>query len=113
MRFHDSSIILSDEQFRQFVSSDALLKRAPAFEATLARWKSANLGGVAGRILPYLPSSAVVRARIYPAIKPGENSFVWEAATNPAIFRPAHRDAPAASRTPGQGRPPPIAALRR
>jgi hypothetical protein len=36
-RFHDSSIILSDEQFRQFVSSDALLKRAPDFEATIAR----------------------------------------------------------------------------
>ena len=41
---------------------------------------------LAERILRYLPPSAVIRAKVYPVIKPGKNSFVWEASTNPAIF---------------------------
>jgi hypothetical protein len=41
---------------------------------------------LAERILRYLPPSAVIRAKVYPVIKPGKNSFVWEASSNPAIF---------------------------
>ncbi len=40
----------------------------------------------ADRILPYLPSTAKVKASVYPVIKPKTNSFVFETDTNPAIF---------------------------
>jgi hypothetical protein len=81
-RFHEPSIVISDEKFRAFVLS----KDTTGLEETLARWKHADLDAIAARVLPYLPPSAVLRARIYPVIKPATNSFVWDMATNPAIF---------------------------
>jgi predicted metal-dependent hydrolase len=76
----------SDDDFRQFVLSEALAKKRVALEQTLAKWKKADLAAIGGRILPYLPADAHVKASIYPVIKPKSNSFVFEADTNPAIF---------------------------
>jgi len=76
----------SDEDFRKFVLSDGLAQRAPALRRTLDAWKKADLRAVVHRILPYLPSSAQVKVRVYPVIKPRTNSFVFEPGTNPAIF---------------------------
>lgn len=76
----------TDAEFKKFVLSDVLLARATALHNTLERWKSADLQGAAENVLQYLPSSAVIHAKVYPVIKPGKNSFVWEASTNPAIF---------------------------
>jgi hypothetical protein len=75
-----------DTTFRNFVLSDDLLARAPALRATLDKWLTVDATKAGARALSYLPSSATIRARIYPAIKPRSNSFVFEAATNPAIF---------------------------
>jgi Putative zinc dependent peptidase (DUF5700) len=85
-RFNAPENELKDENFKKFVTSDDLLKRAPELRATLARWKQADLQETGRRVLQYLPASAIIRAKVYPTIKPNNNSFVWDAATNPAIF---------------------------
>ena len=76
----------TDDQFKSFVLSDGLLRQAGSLSKTLATWKKANVTAAARRALAYLPKDAVIRAKIYPEIKPLENSFVFEVNTDPAIF---------------------------
>jgi hypothetical protein len=85
-RFNDPSIILTDDIFKKFVLSDALSARASGLRNALDRWKRADLQAAAESVLQYLPPSAVIHAKVFPVIKPGTNSFVWEPSTNPAIF---------------------------
>jgi len=75
-----------DADFKKFVLSDELAQRAPSLEETLARWKSADVSGAARLALTYLPKDAQIRAKIYPVIKPRENSFVFEVKEDHAIF---------------------------
>src|SRR5678816_2555851 len=75
-----------DADFRKFVLSDELAQRAASLEETLARWKSVDVSGAARLALAYLPKDAQIRAKIYPVIKPRENSFVFEVKEDPAIF---------------------------
>ncbi|MGB7924171.1 MAG: DUF5700 domain-containing putative Zn-dependent protease [Pyrinomonadaceae bacterium] len=76
----------TDADFKAFVLSDQLSTRAPLLAATLEKWKRAELDAAARRALAYLPGDARIRAKIYPVIKPRENSFVFELDTDPAIF---------------------------
>jgi len=76
----------TDADFRAFVLSEELRGKAPALRRTLEEWKRADLQAIGLRILPYLPRDARVAAKVYPMIKPKTNSFVFEPATNPAIF---------------------------
>lgn len=75
-----------DTDFKTFVLSDALLARAAALEETLEHWKRADTTRAANLALAYLPRNANIRAKIYPVIKPRENSFVFDVKENPAIF---------------------------
>jgi len=75
-----------DDAFKTFVLSDKLAERAAAIAHTLNQWKRADVSASAGRALAYLPKGARLRAKIYPVIKPFENSFVFETQANPAIF---------------------------
>lgn len=75
-----------DDDFKRFVLSADLARRAPELRRALDAWKTTDLRAVAERVLPYLPPDAHVRATVYPVIKPRSNSFVFEAATDPAIF---------------------------
>lgn len=75
-----------DADFKTFVLSDKLLERKQTLEATLDRWKRADTSGAARRALAYLPKGARIKAKIYPVIKPRENSFVFDVKTDPAIF---------------------------
>lgn len=75
-----------DADFRTFVLSDQLAQRAPALEETLGKWKRIDVTGAARLALNYLPKSARINAKIYPVIKPRENSFVFDVANDPAIF---------------------------
>ena len=75
-----------DAEFKKFVLSDELGQRAAALEETLAKFKSADVTRPAQLALAYLPAGARIRAKIYPVIKPRDNSFVFEVKTDPAIF---------------------------
>lgn len=72
--------------FKQFVLSEELLQRMPALAETLARWKNVDLTRAGRLALNYLPRDAHIQAKIYPVIKPRDNSFVWDVKTDPAIF---------------------------
>lgn len=76
----------TDADFKAFVLSDELARKAAALRRTLESWKKTDLTATANRILPYLPPDARVKASVYPVIKPKTNSFVFETDTNPAIF---------------------------
>jgi len=75
-----------DADFRTFVLSDQLAERAGALEETLVKWKHADVTASARLALAYLPKNAQIRAKIYPVIKPRENSFVFDLKNDPAIF---------------------------
>ena len=75
-----------DADFKTFALSDQLLQRADALAETLARWKHADTTRSANLALAYLPRDATIRAKIFPVIKPRENSFVFDVKENPSIF---------------------------
>lgn len=75
-----------DSDFKTFVLSEQLAARAPALKDTLEKWKRVDITRAARLALDYLPKDAYIRAKIYPVIKPRENSFVFDVKTDPAIF---------------------------
>ncbi len=75
-----------DSDFRKFVLSDDLLNRAGLLSDTVTRWKRAEVTRAAQLALAYLPSQTHIRAKIYPVIKPRDNSFVFDVKNDPAIF---------------------------
>ena len=75
-----------DADFRTFVLSADLARRAPELRRTLGQWTGVDPSAAARRALVYLPEGARIRAKVYPVIKPRENSFVFEVKTDPAIF---------------------------
>ena len=75
-----------DKDFKEFVLSDDLRNRRKALAETLASWRQINVDHPAEMALAYLPKNAYIRAKIYPVIKPKDNSFVFEVRENPAIF---------------------------
>ena len=75
-----------EADFKTFVLSDQLAQRAKPLEETLERWKRADLTRAEALALSYLPKDAKITAKIYPVIKPRDNSFVFDVKNNPAIF---------------------------
>lgn len=78
--------LFEDADFKTFVLSENLVKRRQALAETLAKWKETNVNQIATRPLAYLPKNASIKAKIYPVIKPRENSFVFDIPDDPAIF---------------------------
>jgi hypothetical protein len=76
----------TDDDFKKFVLSPELAGKANALRQTLDKWKQADIQASARGVLNYLPDQAVIKARVFPMIKPVTNSFVFESETNPAIF---------------------------
>ncbi|MFL5385429.1 MAG: DUF5700 domain-containing putative Zn-dependent protease [Longimicrobiaceae bacterium] len=76
----------TDSSFRAFVLSPELRGRVPALRRALEGWRTLDARAAAARAFAYLPPETVLRARIYPVVKPRTNSFVWDLRGNPAIF---------------------------
>ncbi|HEY8563762.1 MAG TPA: DUF5700 domain-containing putative Zn-dependent protease [Pyrinomonadaceae bacterium] len=76
----------ADEDFKAFVLSPELFARRRELAATLRAWKEIDAARAGAAALQYLPANAAIRARVYPVIKPRDNSFVFEVRENPAIF---------------------------
>jgi putative zinc-dependent peptidase DUF5700 len=75
-----------EADFKTFVLSDQSAERAAALEETFEKWKRADITRAARLALDYLPPGAQIKAKIYPVIKPRENSFVFDTTNDPAIF---------------------------
>ena len=76
----------TDDDFKNFVFSPELAEKASALRRTLDAWEHADLVASARRALAYLPEQAVIKAKVFPEIKPKTNSFVFDTTTDPAIF---------------------------
>jgi hypothetical protein len=76
----------TDSAFREFVLSPKLRERLPRLAPALESWKTLDATSAAARAFAYLPAGTLLRARIYPVIKPLTNSFVWDLQKDPAIF---------------------------
>lgn len=76
----------TDEEFKSFVLSDTLFRKTAALAKALEQWKKADINKTTGMALAYLPERASIKAKIYIEIKPKSNSFVFDLATDPAIF---------------------------
>jgi hypothetical protein len=76
----------TDDEFHAFVLSKDLAPKAPELRRTLVSWMQGDLAASATRVLAYLPREATIRAAVFPVIKPQRNSFVFEPATDAAIF---------------------------
>jgi hypothetical protein len=75
-----------EEEFRAYLTSQQTIAQAGELRDTLQVWQQAHLEAAAERVLSYLPDGALIKARVYPVIKPANNSFVWASADEPAIF---------------------------
>jgi len=75
-----------EDEFRAFVLSDKLATQRQALADTLAKWSQADMTRAGRLAQAYLPKGARIRAKIYPVIKPRENSFVFDVKGDPAIF---------------------------
>lgn len=76
----------TEEDFRAFVLSDPPGAQRQALAETLARWQRADLARAGALARAYLPAAARIRAKIYPVIKPRDNSFVFDVKGDAAIF---------------------------
>lgn len=77
----------TDEDFKKFLQAPETLARTEEWAQTLAGMEHADMIGIGTRVLAWLPPGAVIHARVFPMIKPHNNSFVWRNAQGePAIF---------------------------
>jgi len=76
----------AEDDFKTFVLSPELAGRAALLRQTLDAWRQTDLASSARRVLAYLPEQAVIKAKVFPVIKPRTNSFVFDTHGDPAIF---------------------------
>jgi hypothetical protein len=77
-REHSMKRKFENDDFKNFVDSDALLAKRDELHRVLNDWSRAALDAAARRALAYLPADAKIVATVYPVIKPQHNNFVFE-----------------------------------
>lgn len=75
-----------EQGFREFLAAEETLARRAELRSAVEKWKHLDVTAAARRAAAYLPGELRLRATIYPVIKRSDNSFVFELATDPAIF---------------------------
>ena len=60
----------TDDDFKKFVLSPELAAKAQSLRHTLEDWEKTDLNASAARGLTYLPEQAMIRAKVFPMIKP-------------------------------------------
>ena len=75
-----------EKDFRDFLTSAEPLSHVRELRQALETWKHLDITAAARRAGAYLSPGLPLRATIYPVIKKSGNSFVFELATNPAMF---------------------------
>jgi hypothetical protein len=78
----------TDDQFKAFLSSREALAHLSTWKRTIAGMKRVDMARIGKRDLEWLPAGATIHARVFPEIKPLQNSFVWkpQQSDSPAIF---------------------------
>jgi len=76
----------TDDEFKGFLGQPATRAREGELRRTLAAWKGIAPEAAAARAFAYLPAGARIAATVYPMVKPRTNSFVYDVATDAAIF---------------------------
>jgi len=77
----------TDEDFKKFLLSPATLARLPEWEKAMAEMKQSDISAIGAGVLAWLPPGASIHARVFPEIKPNQNSFVWTMpGSDPTIF---------------------------
>jgi len=69
-KFHDFSQVFTDEDFKKFVLSDAILQRATQLGETLEQWKQADLRRAAERSSPISLRALLSDPRSTPSSNP-------------------------------------------
>lgn len=76
----------TDADFQSFLRSPEAQAKGANWHAALASWRVDMADEAAARALAYLPPGTVLRATIFPMIKPRPNQFVDGLGSDPAIY---------------------------
>jgi hypothetical protein len=76
----------TEEEFRSFIASDAVVKRRDELRRALRTWGRLDMQAAAKRALRYLPPNASIDVTVYVLVKPKPNSFVFQTERGRAIF---------------------------
>jgi hypothetical protein len=75
-----------EQRFREFLTSDETLAHMEDLRRAVANWKRLDITAAAQQAASYLLPASKLKATLYPVIKKAGNSFVFELATDPAMF---------------------------
>ena len=73
-------------EFRSFLQAPETVARLGELRRTLDAWEALGTASAWRRAAAYLPAGAKVSARVFPVVKPRDNSFVDYEGGAPAIF---------------------------
>jgi Putative zinc dependent peptidase (DUF5700) len=68
----------TEDDFKKFLASPEAIAKTAEWETALIRLQQADMTALGERDLAWLPDGAVIHARVFPEIKPRNNSFVWQ-----------------------------------
>ena len=78
---------LADDDSKAFLAKPETVAQREIWRRSLAAFAAIDVEAIGKQVLAWLPPGAVLKARIFPEIKPQGNSFVWRMGDQgPALF---------------------------